>query len=133
MAKGVSGGDRQWRFDVSGAAGAGKLRFGYGSGLSDVHTSDNNVITQDRWTHVAATYTMGTGSSIKLYVDGVPVTGTWTSGTGSAAVPVGDSLPSIGQEASSPAEERFNGTLDEVAVYTRALSDTEILAHANAR
>ncbi len=133
VAKGVAGGARQWLFDVSGAAGVGKLRFGYGSGLSDVYTSDVNVITQDRWTHVAVTYTMGTGSSIKLYVDGVPVTGTWTSGTGNAAVPTGNNLPRIGQEASSPTQAMFNGTIDEVAIYTRALSATEILAHANAR
>ncbi|WP_320673030.1 LamG-like jellyroll fold domain-containing protein, partial [Patulibacter defluvii] len=72
----------------------------------------------DAWSHLATTYD---GSTQRLYVDGrlvasVPLT---------IAAPVGDGPLRIGGNASWG--ERFDGTIDDVRVYRRALSASEIV------
>jgi flagellin-like protein len=72
-----------------------------------------------QWTHLAATYD---GTNIVLYVNGVPV----------ATDPVTGSMTQcshdirIGNIESGSLQMEFPGRIDEVQVYTRALSQTEI-------
>lgn len=67
------------------------------------------------------------GTSFKLYVDGSLVTSATDSGIGSPDL--SGSTPAIGTDSD---DQWFAGTLDEIAVYTSALSATRISAHYTA-
>ncbi len=73
------------------------------------------------WTHIAATFD---GTTFRLYVNGAEV----ATGTGALGA-MNDALLQIG---SSGNYEVFGGLLDEVSLYARALSATEIQAIYNA-
>jgi fibronectin type 3 domain-containing protein len=103
----------------------GKLRFGVNSGGAQVITSPN-AYNNNVWHHVVATQD---GSGMKLYVDGVQVasgsvttnqnlTGFWRVG--------GDNLSGW---PSRPTTDYFSGSIDEVAVYTKALTATQVQTH----
>ncbi|MCU0642403.1 MAG: CehA/McbA family metallohydrolase [archaeon] len=74
-----------------------------------------------RWYHVAGTYD---GSYVNLYVDGVKVSSVAATGAmSSTAMPL-----LIGANPGpSSNTEFFNGLIDEVSLYSRSLSDSEIL------
>jgi hypothetical protein len=69
------------------------------------------------WTHVALTYD---GSLLRLFVNGVEVAAQQATGT----IQSSSSPLSIG--GNSPYGEYFNGLIDDVRVYNRALSQAEI-------
>ena len=83
--------------------------------------SDNVYLSTNTWYHVAATYD---GSEIKVYLNGQPQ-GTPTSVTGSIE-PISSPLY-IGSDPGSPGRF-FKGLIDEVEIYNRALSASEIQA-----
>ncbi len=71
------------------------------------------------WHHYAGTYD---GTNVKLYIDGAPVASTTYAGNINT-----DTGPLyIGKDDGY--SRQFNGLLDEVAIFNRALSDTEVLA-----
>ena len=72
----------------------------------------------NEWSHVAMTYT---GSVLELYVDGETVASTF----GAGSVPITAGELSLGGTASVPGGF-FEGTLDELRIYPRALSPAEI-------
>jgi glucose/arabinose dehydrogenase/chitodextrinase len=74
------------------------------------------------WTHVALTYD---GSTLQLYVNGSAV----ASGPASGAVQTNANPLRIGGNV--PYGEFFNGRIDEVRVYNRALSASEIMTDMN--
>jgi hypothetical protein len=81
-----------------------------------------STIAVGQWVHLAGTYD---GSQIRLYINGTQVAS--TARTGLIAV---NNLPMrIG--GNSPYGEFFNGLIDEVRVYNRALSAAEIQADMN--
>jgi len=109
----------------------------------DLHLSSNNArllihdgtnndaaqssggITAGNWHHVAAVYD---GANIIVYADGVagsPVTRT-------AAIPVNTNNVVVGRRADG-AFDHFTGTIDDVRIYSRALSAAEIIALAERR
>ena len=103
----------------------GKLRFGVNAGGLQVITSPN-AYNNNVWHHVVATQD---GSGMKLYVDGAQVasgaattnqalTGFWRVG--------GDNLSGW---PSRPTTDYFTGSIDEVAVYTKALTATQVQCH----
>jgi hypothetical protein len=72
------------------------------------------------WTHLAATYD---GSSMKVYYDGVVVGEMEASGQ----LGVSDGTLCIGtKHETAPAGDEYNGMLDDVRIYNRALSVSEI-------
>jgi MSHA biogenesis protein MshQ len=88
------------------------------------------VFADSRWTHVAAVYDGGQPQAQRttLYVDGAKV------GSGfekSSVITPFQSPLWVGCLALSGPAQGFNGTLDEVAVWHRALSSAEIAALAN--
>lgn len=108
-------------FDQTGLKGlalevyGAKLTFSINAGAFKQGTT---VMSTGKWYHVVATYN---GSVINLYVNGVP-DGTLNSAAG-ITNPTGNF--EIGRYTYS-SNLWFNGTLDDVRVYNRALSASEI-------
>lgn len=97
----------------------GLVHYWYG-GSANTWASATNL-ANGGWHHVASTYN---GTSKKVYVDGTLVATNSSPGTAS----VGSSVFYIGQ---TPFNERFSGSIDEVAIYNTALSDATIAQHAS--
>jgi hypothetical protein len=84
---------------------------------NDRNVSGNNVLPLNTWSHLAATYS---GSILRLFVNGVEVDAENVGGT----ISVSTGAFAIG--ANVARREFFNGRLDEVRVYNRALTAAEI-------
>jgi len=84
------------------------------------------VCVANAWQQLAVSYTMGTGATLRTYRNGQNVAGSWTTGTGNEApYTTGAQNIAIGLIVHT-AIEPFNGLVDTVAIYNRALSATEI-------
>jgi large repetitive protein len=91
---------------------------------ANTYRVDSDVIpaTGTTWVHLAATYD---GTTIRMYVNGAQ------SGTPlAAAFAIATNNLVLGIGAESNGATKFQGAMDEVRVYNRALSATEILALA---
>ena len=84
----------------------------------------SSALPVNTWTHLAMTYS---GTRLLLFVNGVRSASKSTTG----AMPNSTGPLRIGGTAVSPSQW-FAGTLDELRVYNRALSETEIQADMNA-
>jgi hypothetical protein len=90
----------------------------------------NASVDSNRWQHVAATWDGSQdGSNIHLYVDGAPVDGSAVDGSGTAYDDSGTPL-TVGNRAGD-LSRGFDGGIDEVQVYNRALSAAEIRSLAS--
>lgn len=92
--------------------------------IGDLGAYSPSAIQTGRWTHVAATFEGGT---LRLYRDGAQVGAI----TGVSAPPVSTGPLRIGDN-SVWSGEGFDGRIDEVRLWSRALSASEIAATANA-
>jgi len=82
-------------------------------------------ISLNTWTHVACTYD---GSNVRVYKDGVQVGSTSKTGTLAAT----NDVAVIGQnEAGTSVDRHWPGRIDEVRIYNRALSQSEIQQDMN--
>lgn len=77
-----------------------------------------------KWHHVVGTYS---STTMKLYIDGVQYGTTQAGNAGTQGSPVTTWIGSSGGNG-----EYFNGTLDELAIYPSALTQTQVTAHYNA-
>jgi hypothetical protein len=89
---------------------------------SDLATSGTAQLGLSTWSHLTMTWS---GSTLRLYVNGTQV----SSRTVSGSLATGTSPLRIGGRIG--ASEWFNGRIDELRVYRRALSATEITADMN--
>lgn len=111
---------------------AGKVVFGMGTTTKTYVTSPASY-NNNAWHHVVATYT--SGGLMRLYVDGAQVA------VSSANVAAPTAYTGIWRAAAENISEWTNGgtsntlnaQLDELAVYTTALSAARVTAHYNAR
>jgi PKD repeat protein len=107
-----------------GDPGTGQLRF-YSRGVDPISLDTGAVIENNRWYHVTAVANT-TSNERRIYVNGTleasdsdgGYSGTWGTDSGPAAI--GGEVP--GGETAN----RFNGRIDEVRVYNRTLSTTEV-------
>jgi len=117
------------------ATGTGSIVFtlrAAGGSFLKAETS-GTVLTVGQWHHVVATYEGDRSKTgIKIYVDGenVPVV---TDGAEklSGSIIIKDVELSIGSMGAGSSLESsfFNGAIDEVALYTRTLSDDDVRQH----
>ncbi|VAW91659.1 MSHA biogenesis protein MshQ [hydrothermal vent metagenome] len=114
-----------------GDGGNGRLRF-FSRNVNPIILDSPAVINAGSWQHVAAVHDVN-AKTRQLFVNGVavtsaqPYTGTWGSDTGTASL--GGENNSAGSEAVP--RWRFQGSIDEVRVYARALSSGDITAVMN--
>jgi RHS repeat-associated protein len=111
---------------VSGTVSA----FGFTTGNGDVYGVPLSALPQNSWVHVTAVFTNGNVTQNQLYINGVQQTLS-QQGTGT---PVARSVTAQANISGWPTDTRFkfNGSLDEVAIYNGALNATRIQAHYQA-
>ena len=78
----------------------------------------------DTWTHIVVTRS---GSSYKVYYNGIEQS--TASGSPGDPAPTTQALRIGADIAGVGANGYFNGTIDEIRIYSRALSSTEISEH----
>ncbi|MFA5870722.1 MAG: LamG-like jellyroll fold domain-containing protein [Candidatus Paceibacterota bacterium] len=122
VSKGASAGwdTDGWSLYVFNPNSDGRIGVGQRSGTSVANISFLNTL-KDEWVHIVGTWD---GSQIKIYENGV-LKGTTTQ---SFSLPVTTTSLFIGKDQNS---QYFDGKIDEVRIYNRALSVTEILAMYN--
>ncbi len=91
--------------------------------------SATNVLSVGTWQHVAVTYTFGDDSSIKFYHNGNEIGGSLVSGNSNAAPIVSNDPLWIGasdEPISGSIDIPADGSIEEVAIWNRTLSGSEI-------
>jgi hypothetical protein len=111
----VGGGGADW----GTALVDGKFAVGIGSASADTTFASSVNINDGAWHHVAATRN-NTSGAVAIYVDGV-LSGGGTGVTGSRTLP-----PSLRIGSLQTGNNFLNGTLDDVRLYPRILSASEI-------
>ncbi|MBT4790325.1 MAG: LamG domain-containing protein, partial [Halobacteriovoraceae bacterium] len=103
-----------------------EVSFGYerasDNNWSSYQTSSANLAINN-WYHIGITYNYGSASSAKVYINGLESTGSWVVGTGSEPPSVNDNSIKIG---ASFATDEFEGKIDELSIWGKALTQTEI-------
>ncbi|MBI3596887.1 MAG: fibronectin type III domain-containing protein [Nitrospirae bacterium] len=115
-------GNHEYRFQVTAA---GNIQWITGDGVVDaaVVLTSAGTVPGTTWTHVAVT---GNSSGHKIYINGVLDAN--VSATPYLAPATMDTL-TIGTEDASPFfTSYFNGRIDEVRIYNRALTEPEIVS-----
>jgi len=104
----------QWGL-LSGASRQMSVNIGGGGNNSLQGAVTNTVqLSSNAWTHIAVTYT---NSTVKFYVNGMlvdTISKTYTMGSNNKAFSI------------STSSQSFDGKLDDMRYYNRALSDTEV-------
>jgi len=90
----------------------------YSTSPAGYHSSGASTISLNLWSHVIATWD---GSNVKLYVNGIQKNIVAVTGVG-----VASTINGIGAESVA---RQFVGTIDEVRIYSVALSADEIYQH----
>ena len=111
---------KNWWLTTNGASKG--IRFNVGNGTSTQTASASFSSDPDGWHHVAATYS---GASLLLYLDGS------LAGTLSPVPVLNDTLPLFFGRKSGATTNYFNGSLDDVRIFRRQLSQTEINQYKN--
>lgn len=115
-----------------GDAGPGQLRF-FSRGVNPVSLDTGREILPNRWYFVSAVHDASTKTR-EIFVDGVSVaSGTYTGnwGTDNGIASIGGETNNAGSENSN--NFRFDGNIDEVRIYSYALSGTDITEVMNLR
>jgi hypothetical protein len=100
-----------------------KIQGGIWNASNYQHTASSQVIPQTGiWYHIAMTYDMTTDHIVRLYVNGT-LAANWTA-IGPTKIP-----NKVDVGGRNPNNWYFNGTIDEVRIYNRALSADEIWNH----
>ncbi len=98
-------------------------KIAFGIGAPDVTISSTTAINNGAWHHVAATWVRSSGA-MKLYIDG-NLEATGTSGTSARTA------SQINMGRLQTGSNYFNGDLDEVRIWNRALCQSEIQNNKN--
>lgn len=92
-------------------------------------TTDRGFVPGKEWHHVAVSYRFGTPESIRAVIDGHLLSGAWDMGGATKQAPVvDDDSIWIGSSMGGNAGSSLRGSLDEVAVYRKALTGEQLQA-----
>ncbi len=121
LSYGTNGAGEKWSFRVSDE------ELLIGSSVGFMQTSGANV-NDGSWHHVAVTWASGNIEDAVLYIDAVKQTSITVS-SGSTTINTGISNLFIGRDISTAGD--FTGTIDEVRVWNKALTESQILSIYN--
>ncbi len=118
-ASGINSTEHEWM--VSQISGSGlRFRLKTSDGGTSTLATGNGQIPLNEWIFITARYN---GTSMQLFKNAVLIASAGKTGDISQAIiPV-----ALGNQPTSAGDRPFSGFLDEVKIYDRALSDTEIL------
>ena len=121
-----------WRFEINGYADDGEIGWDVSTSAGIVNLASNTRVDDAQWHHAAGVFDNGT---MAVYVDGnreALATGGETFGTGTTRFGFVGSQSEAdvfdGNRSNSP--NLFDGELDDVRIYSRALSQTEVASLA---
>ena len=117
--------DHTWMLSTIDVGGEERLRFRLeAGGVTDTLIASSGALTEGQWHHTTATYDAAMGV-MTLYLDGVEV-GSMIHSVGGA---VATNAKNISIGANPDDEYRpFDGRIDEVAIFDKALTGDEIFA-----
>ncbi len=114
-----------WQLKTSPDTGVRTAAVQIGSNGSDsIQRYSNTVLATNTWYHVAGVYD-ATARTLNIYINGVLDNGV-LSGTVPAAQTDTNVNVNIAQRAGLPGTFNFQGRIDEVHIFNRALSASEI-------
>jgi len=97
------------------------------SGVADANSRGaDNAITLGAWNHVVMTYDDNGDRKIRLYSNGSEIS--YDTQTAGSATPTSDAVGNmkVGQSADGTNDRNFDGLMDDVRIYNRALSASEV-------
>jgi len=106
---------------VTGGANNNRITIQFDIGGDNNNWYSSGTITRNTWIHIVYTFN---GSLERFYINGVFNSQNSKSGT----IAAGIEAMKIGWSESESPDEYFNGLIDDVRIYNRALSATEIQA-----
>ena len=113
------GTNRDWAIQI--VSGTGFLTFYVWRNNVIKSCGSSSCVCDNIWHHVVC---LNDGTNLQIYVDGT------LSGTNTAGGTIDNDGADVAIGATSGGgSNRFNGTIDEVAIYSSALSEAEIMAH----
>jgi len=122
-ATGTAEADHWWMLSTTSSGGQYRLRFRLKTGTTtSTLVASSGSLSPGTWYHAAAVYD---GSNMKLYLNGAEVGS--TGKTGDPAVNAGVNAW-IGSNPPSEGSNVFDGLIDEVRLYSRALNPEEIFS-----
>ncbi|MEK7499467.1 MAG: LamG domain-containing protein, partial [Patescibacteria group bacterium] len=129
---GFSSAQNIWRIANTSDGGGDEIYFYIGDGNNGKRTNIN-ALTIGQWVHVVGVYD-GTQTTvanrINIYVNGSLVTNVATAGTIPTSIPSATVNTRIGSRSNGDggtgAVNFYNGSLDDVRIYNRALGATEV-------
>jgi len=111
-------------YQMGGGAGSKKYTFYIGDGVDNYYIEYTPTFDITDWHHYVATYD---GSDMSLYIDGMLVGGPTTKGIDLYTSDTGPLM--IGLDDNYVGSRHFDGSIDEVRIYNRALSAEEVKQH----
>jgi hypothetical protein len=98
----------------------------YGNGLPNLSVSSSQIVQTNSWENITCSYD---GTRIRLYRNGVKTDSSITGGGLTSSMNTTGRYYTIGQcidWAASTVIQAFNGKIDDIAIYNRALTQQEI-------
>ncbi len=92
----------------------------WGCAGTDIKVNAGSPLIEAHWNHVLGTFD---GLKLRLYVNGIEAASHDLAATGACT---SDAAVELGGKAGLPASQFFNGALDEVVAYGRALTPAEV-------
>ena len=122
--------DRDMRYDAAGSTGGGSIVQKMGLTVADtagattviqLESSNNSQTTV--WQHVAMVWS--SGQALKFYINGNPDAPTAVSAAATGTL-AGNTTVVIGQGAKDSASASWDGLIDEIRIYSKALTQEEL-------
>lgn len=127
--------NQNWALRLSTGDGLARLNFLFATSPkpNSAHwhrwTSDSGFQVDSGWHHIAIVYRFGEPGSLQGWVDGLKLSGTWDLGgpTTESPVPDNDAIW-IGSSMAGNAGNSMIGSIDEIRIHRRRLSEAQITA-----